>query len=453
MNLNGASRAGLCAALTAVLLAAGCGGNSNGKVAAATGLSPAADLGRQAFSDVALSASGTQSCASCHIASKAFTDGQVVPFGGLHFVPPATGDAGLRNTPTLMYASYSPDFFFDTDGTPTGGFFRDGRAATLADQAQRPFTTSFKMANASPDEVVQRLRTRPYLQQFIDLYGADSLNNPEVAVGHLAEALAAFQTEDESFHPFTSKYDFWQAGRATLTQQELNGLRLYNDPTRGNCAACHPSTSADGGLTPPLFTDFTYDNLGVPRNPNIPANDDAQTLAYVPYNSADGAHKYYDMGLCGPLRSDLGAQGANASLCGAFKVPTLRDIALTAPYFHNGEFPTLQEALSFYVTRDTDPSRWYPTDGAGNVTKFDDLEAVYGGEFVMNINVLGSDANYVGNVNTVEIPYNRKFGQTASLSPADIDDVIAFLCTLTDGYDPQHPENYTLPAQCAATSP
>jgi cytochrome c peroxidase len=431
------------------LLCAACGGSGAGSPAASSSLSPAAALGQKLFFDTALSASGQQSCSTCHAPAAAFSDpdGRSVPLGG-----PNMDLLGFRNTPSLTYASFTPAFHFENDGTPVGGFMRDGREASLVSQAQGPFLRPFEMANADAAEVVTRLKTRPYLDEFTALYGTAVLDNPSAALQNIGEAIAAFETEDADFHPFTSKFDYWLAGQAQLTSQEINGLRLYNDPTRGNCAACHPSTSADGGLTPPLFTDFTYDNLGVPRNTGIAANDDAQTLSYVPYNGDDGVHKYYDMGLCGPLRTDLGAKGANAALCGAFKVPTLRNIALTAPYFHNGEFATLQEALSFYVTRDTDPSHWYPTDAGGNVTKFDDLEAAYGGNFVVNINVPGSDDGYAGNVNTVEIPYNRKLGQTASLSPDDIDDVIAFLCTLTDGYDPQHPENYKLPAQCTTVS-
>ncbi len=98
---------------------------------------------------------------------------------------------------------------------------------------------------------------------------------------------------------------------------------------------------------PPLFTDFSYDNLGVPRNAAIPANDDPT---------------YFDLGLCGPFRDDLATA---RDLCGAFKVPTLRNIALTAPYFHNGRFATLAQALAFYVRRDTNPEEWYSVDVGG----------------------------------------------------------------------------------------
>jgi cytochrome c peroxidase len=151
----------------------------------------------------------------------------------------------------------------------------------------------------------------------------------------------------------------------------------------------------------PLFTDFTYDNIGVPRNRNIPDNADAG---------------YFDLGLCGPLRTDLSRR---EEFCGAFKVPTLRNVALTAPYLHNGRFATLQEVVDVYVTRDTDPQKWYGGSGERHSRKFDDLPG-----------------RYFGNVNTTEVPYDRHPGDAPALSPSEIDDVVAFLQTLTDGYQP-----------------
>jgi cytochrome c peroxidase len=232
-----------------------------------------------------------------------------------------------------------------------------------------------------------------------------------------------------------------------LTAQELNGLELFNDPTKGNCAACHPSTSGNG-VTPALFTDFSYDNLGVPRNTRIPANNQDTAPGYTPQNGTDGVHSYYDLGICGPFRDDGGRDLFGQ--CGQFKVPSLRNVALTAPYFHNGQFSSLQDAVSFYVTRDTNPENWYPTAPDGTVTKFDDLPPLYGGQFAVQAGVVGSDAGYVGNVNVLEIPYNRHIGDAPALTPAEINDVIVFLCTLTDGYDPTNPAALVLPAQCTA---
>ena len=344
----------------------GTGASSSGATApAGTGasgdLSAAAQLGQKIFIDTALSASGRQSCATCHVAQYAFTadpaasgpdHGLPVPLGG-----PGMNLPGFRNTPSLMYLSYSPNFYFDSGGNPYGGFFRDGRATTLAAQAALPFVSSFEMANADAAAVVATLQTRPYLPDFVALYGSSVLLIPTTALQRMAEALAAFETEDGEFHPFTSKYDYWQKGQAQLTAQEQHGLALFNDPSNGNCAACHPSTSADG-MTPALFTDFSYDNLGVPRNYAIAANSAATAPSYTPFNGTDGIQTYYDLGICGPLRDNNGKD--LFGLCGQFKVPTLRNIALTAPYFHNGRFATLQDAIGFYVRRDTNPEEWYP---------------------------------------------------------------------------------------------
>jgi cytochrome c peroxidase len=434
-----------------------CGGGStsvdSGGGSTAPELSASAKLGEKIFADKALSVSGQQSCATCHVAAYAFSadpsndgpdHGLPVPLGG-----PNMDQPGFRNAPSLMYASFAPAFYFDSDGGPNGGFFRDGRAATLADQAVQPFTTAFEMANPDAASVVERLKGRPYLADFTALYGADVLNDPVTALQRMGQAVAAYETEGQEFHPFTSKYDYWLKGQAALTDQELRGLGLFNNPAKGNCSACHPSTSGDG-VTPALFTDFSFDNLGLPRNMKIPSNTAATAPAYTPINGNDGIESYYDLGICGPLR-DNGTLNLSG-VCGQFKVPTLRNIALTAPYFHNGQFPTLGKAIGFYVRRDTNPDQFYPTAADGSVTKFNDLPSLYGGQFVVIINQPGSDAGYLGNVNTSEIPYNRVMGDQPALDADEINDMIAFLCTLTDGYDPKNPTALVLPAQCQAAA-
>jgi cytochrome c peroxidase len=458
MQIQSAGRLALALIVSSVIIACGGGGSDASSrtpppSSPASSLSAAALLGQKIFSDRALSVSGEQSCASCHVAQVAFT-ADPTPAGPDHGLPVALGgpnmdQPGFRNTPSLMYLSYTPAFFFDSDGSPNGGFFRDGRAATLADQAIEPFTTPFEMANADAAAVIAKLETRPYLGDFESLYGSAVLDDPATALQRVGAALAAFETESEQFHPFSSQYDFWLAGKAQLTAQERRGLGLFNDPTKGNCAACHPSTSANG-VTPPLFTDFSYDNLGVPRNTSIPANSDTQAPAYTPSDSDDGIHTYYDLGICGPLRNNTGQN--LSGVCGQFKVPTLRNIALTAPYFHNGRFTSLKDAIGFYVRRDANPEQSYPTLPDGSVTKFDDLPALYGGQFLVNVTEPGSDAGYVGNVNTSEIPYNRSVGGTPALSPDEINDLITFLCTLTDGFDPSNPNAQVLPAQCSAAA-
>ena len=392
----GAPRALAALWLSATVAACGSGGAASGQ--ASSKLSPAAALGEEIFSDAGLSASGRMSCATCHDPAHAHATGNpdvVVPAGG-----PALGTPGFRKSPSLRYLELTPPFFFSSDGTPTGGFNRDGRADSLVDQAERPFLASHEMANGSPDEVIAKLKAAPYAEEFRAVFGADILDTTDAAFERMRFALAQFQMEDPQFHPFDSKYDLYLAGRATLTPRELQGLALFNDPDKGNCAACHPSgRGADG--SPPLFTDFTYDNLGVPRNPAITAN-------------ADPA--YFDLGLCGPFRTDLAQR---TDLCGAFKVPTLRNVAVTAPYFHNGRFKTLKEAIGFYVRRDTHPEEWYSRNPDGSVDKFDDLPP-----------------QYRSNVNVTEVPYNRGLGDAPALTPEEIDLVVEFLGTLTDGYQP-----------------
>jgi cytochrome c peroxidase len=385
-------------ALTLSSLLAGCGGGSgdsasSSNLPAETALSAQAQLGERIFSDVTLSASGRQSCATCHVEASGHAPDNALAaqFGG------ALLDLqGSRNAPSINYLSFNTSFHFDSEGTPTGGFFWDGRVNTLQEQAGKPFLQANEMANTSVSELIGRLSRASYADEFKKVFGDDIFSRPDDAFDRLTLALQAYQREDTGFRNFTSKYDEFLRGNVTLTDQEMRGLALFNDPAKGNCQACHPSAkAADGSF--PLFTDFTYDNLGVPRNPELTQNADAS---------------YYDLGLCG--RSDLASR---ADLCGAFKVPSLRNVGIRHAYFHNGRFKTLKEVVTFYVQRDTNPEKWYPLNADGSVKKFDDLPV-----------------EYHANVNTTEVPYNRQLGGTPALSDAEVDDVIAFLQTLTDGY-------------------
>lgn len=378
----------------------GCGGGGSSaseesSTSETTTLSASAALGKKIFFDATLSASGQQSCSSCH--DPAF--GHAAP-NALAAQPGGVKMElqGGRNSPSIRYLSFNTRFAFAADGTPTGGFFWDGRANSLQAQAGGPFLNPVEMANTSKAEVVARLAATSYAAEFRNVFGANVFNDVDTAYARLTLALARYQQEDSAFHPFDSKYDAVLRGQATLTAQETRGLALFNNPRKGNCVACHPSTkAADGSF--PLFTDFTYDALGVPRNTELTVNADAS---------------YYDLGLCG---RNLGDLTARTDLCGAFKVPSLRNVALRQAYFHNGVFKTLKEALTFYVQRDTAPEKWYPLAADGTVDKFNDLPAAYR-----------------RNVNTSEAPYNRKLGQSPALTDSEIDDVIAFLNTLSDGY-------------------
>lgn len=396
----------VAACALAVLLTA-CGGGSSvassaSPAAAAPALPPtqlaatttAADLGKMIFRDTSLSASGRLACASCHDPDNAHaqTNDLAAQLGG-----PDLATQGSRAVPSLRYLNLTPRFVI-ADGAASGGFDRDGRAQSLAEQAKRPFLAAHEMANADPAAVIAKLQQAPYAEQFRALFGPAIFDDPATAFDRVLLALQRYQNEDASFHPFDSKYDQFIAGKAILDPAELRGLALFNNPTKGNCAACHVSAKGPDGA-PPLFTDFSFDNLGVPRNPALAVNRDAT---------------YYDLGLCGPDRTDL---AASRSLCGAFKVPTLRNVATRRVFFHNGRFNNLRDVVAFYVRRDTNPEEWYPSAADGSVLKFDDLPA-----------------DLRANVNITEVPYNRKRGEMPALSAAEIDDVVRFLGTLTDGY-------------------
>ena len=389
----------LCRALGLIALASlvslsGCGASTSTDSATSqateSNMTPAAALGEQIFKDLNLSEPSGRACASCHDVSKAHASNNTVEPGAV------AGRFGFRNAPLLRYLKFAPDFGYGDDG-PLGGFFRDGRARNLTDQAQRPFVNHNEMNNADALAVIVKLSAAPYAAEFARVWGEKIFDDPLNAFNKVAASLAAYQREDPDFAPFSSKFDLWLAGKEKLTERELQGWALFNDLEKGNCAACHPSKGPDP-KTPPLFTDHTYDHLGLPRNPSIAANADPQ---------------YFDLGLCGPTRLDI----SGAALCGAFKVPSLRNVALTAPYFHNGIFTSLRDAVKFYVTRDTQPELWYPADAAGVVRKFNDLPE-----------------KYQGNVNSTEVPYNRKPGDEPALNDAEIDLVVEFLSTLTDGF-------------------
>lgn len=384
--------AALALALAAGALGlAACGGSGGGAPADASPERIAA-LGARLFADPSLSASGQQSCASCHDAAHAHGPPNVLPTqpGG------ATMDQqGARAAPSIDYASFAGPFRFDASGRPVGGLFWDGRAATLQEQAGSPLLSPLEMANNTRAEVVSRLSRAASADEFRALFGADIFSRPDSAFERATFALQQVQ-QGVAFRPFSSKFDAVQRGAAAFSAAEQRGLALFTDPAKGNCAACHPATPRPDG-SPPLFTNFGYENLGVPRNPALLRNEDGL---------------YFDLGLCG--RGELITR---LDLCGFFKVPTLRNVARRGSFFHNGRFGTLREVLDFYATRDTSPERWYPRDEAGTVLKFDDLPP-----------------HLRGSVNTRTPPYaGRVAGGTPALSEAEITDLLAFLLTLNDG--------------------
>ena len=363
-------------------------------------------LGEKLFFDPSLSGSGKLACASCHSPSHAFgpPNALSVQLGGNDMHQP-----GFRAVPSLRYLQSVPAFtrhFHDSDDEgdesvdagPTGGLTWDGRVDHGADQARIPLLSSFEMGS-TPAKVAAAVKASPYAEDFRRTFGANVFDSDDKAFASVLESLEAFEQTPEKFYPYTSKFDAFLAGRAKLNDAEMHGLRLFNDESKGNCASCHISQRAKDG-SPPQFSDFGLIAIGVPRNRALPINR----------NPA-----FHDLGACGPERQDLKGQD---EYCGIFRTPSLRNVATRKTFFHNGIYHKLEDVVRFYVERDTNPEKFYPVSKKGVVEKFDDLPK-----------------KYWENVNT-EPPFDRKKGEKPALDEAEIRDVVAFLGTLTDGYDP-----------------
>jgi cytochrome c peroxidase len=399
------TRIGTVGALLLSTLAAARAAEIPARSAAVRALSAQALLGRQLFFDASLSASGRLSCASCHSPEHAYgpPNALAVQLGGA-----ALDLQGVRAVPSLRYVlNRTPLWHKEYEASPAerllgkaeppaGGFGWDGRFDSLHAQATFPLLAANEMANADAASVVGRVRQSACAPMFRKLFGARVFEDPQAAFADVLLALERFELEDASFRPYSSRYDEYLDGKLALSAAEQRGLALFDDPKGGNCASCHlDRKGADGSH--PLFTDYEHEALGVPRNPELAANADPN---------------YFDLGLCGPLRTD---QSAQRRYCGLFKTPTLRNVATRGVFFHNGRYHTLREALKFYVTRDTDPQLWYPARAAGVIEKFDDLPPALR-----------------ENIDVIDEPLTRSAGQAPAWSEAQIDDVLAFLQTLTD---------------------
>jgi len=290
-----------------------------------------AALGRLIFDDPALSRPPGQACADCHAARVAFRDPEsdhATSAGAI------ASRFGARNAPSTMYAPYIPELVLDPiAGEYTGGQFWDGHAAALEDQAALPLLNPIEMNNPDKATVVAAIARAPYARRFAATFGP--LDDVDAAFAHVAEALAAYE-RSPAMSPFDSKYDRYLAGTASLTAEERRGLAIFEDPARGNCASCHPSRPGPDGA-PPMFTTYGYANLGVPRYANSAFFTQPRAL-----NPAGPS--YIDHGL-------MGTTGAPRD-DGRFRIPTLRDVARTAPYGHNGYFASLPYILDFLNTRD-----------------------------------------------------------------------------------------------------
>jgi len=372
-------------------------------------------LGRAMFVDPGLSAGGRLACATCHDPAAAFGPSARTPSP---FADADPAHAGTRAIPSLRYAQFAGRFTEHAiddeethggDGGPAGGLTWDGRADTARAQARLPLFDEREMANADDAALARRLAVAPYAAQFrqaVSAPGRDVFADPRQVVAWMALAFEVFEQAPE-FAPFDSRYDRFLAGRASLSAAELRGLALYRDPAKGNCDTCHPSRRSASGRAP-LFTDAGFIAVGAPRRADLPPLAASAAVA-APGSRARGAE--VDLGLC---RSGRPGLGDDASFCGRFRTPTLRNVALRTRLFHNGAVRSLRDAVAFYATRDTDPARWYPRDADGRVHAYDDLPA-----------------QWVPFVDRAP-PFAPLPGGVPRLDEREIDDIVAFLRTLTD---------------------
>ena len=328
-------------------------------------------LGKLIFNDITLSEPAGQSCATCHDSSKGFSDEK-------HRVVSPGAIASLfsqRNSMSICYAKYVPELYYnDSDSTYVGGLFWDGRSPSLQDQAGLPLVNPVEMGNADKSAVVEKVKRAAYYPQLVRIYG--KTDNTDSIFAYITDAMAAYESSKE-VSPFSSKFDAYLKGKCKLTKQEMRGMELFQD--KGQCANCH-IMDRDEQAHRILFTDFTYDNLGIPKNPDNPHYKVPAKYFLLTPDSID-------LGLGAIVKSD--------SENGKFRVPTLRNVEMTAPYGHNGYFNTLEDIVHFYNVRDV--GNEYPP------------------------------AEYPATVNREEM---GNLGLTAG----EESDIVAFMKTLTDGY-------------------
>jgi len=331
-------------------------------------------LGKFLFFDQSLSKNSNQSCATCHDPAVGYTgpDSAINAHGAVY---PGSEPAlfGNRKPPAAAYAGDSGLLSHDpTSGIWVGGMFWDGRATgeflgdPLAEQAKGPFLNPLEMALASPEDLCNKVKAGSYTALFAQVWGtgAPDCADADMVYDQIGKSIAAYERSWE-VNPYSSKFDlFWDKAKSKrldvtkittgnytkyrrlgLTDAELYGLAMFNDPMSANCASCHSLQPGSKGY--PLFTDYGYDNLGMPKNLENPFYNN---IAYNPDGSA-----WVDTGLGGYLGSiqDPGASGQ----LGKMKVPTLRNVdkrpygTFVKAYGHNGYFKSLDDIVRFYISR------------------------------------------------------------------------------------------------------
>lgn len=347
------------------LLVPGFAGACLAVAAAASGLADAnpyptpEKLGEALFHDTNLSLNRQQACATCHMPDRAFSDRHDIHHGNAVSLGDDGRSFGDRNAPSATYAALSPPFHKDADGTYIGGQFWDGRAKTLEEQAGGPPLNPVEMGMADEKAIAARIAENgDYVKAFEAFYGKDALEDPKTAFAAATSAIASFERTAE-FAPFDSKYDRYLRGEAKLTDQEELGRTLFFSKQFTNCNLCHDVKARDGRIEGATFTSYKYFNIGVPANP------DARKL-----NGAKA--DYVDPGLAANPHV-----GADPMQRGKFKVPSLRNVAVTGPYMHNGVFNDLSTVVLFYnkynskkKSRQVNPEtgrRWAPPEIADNI--------------------------------------------------------------------------------------
>lgn len=374
-------------------------------------LSAKEQLGKLLFFDKNLSAPEGQSCAACHGPEVGFTGpDEELNKGGAVYEGAERSRFGNRKPPASSYGGDSPVLHFDKKKkTWVGGMFWDGRATgtrlkdPLAEQAQGPFLNPLEQNIPDIKTVCIKIKNSSYAALFEKVWGKGSLENVSATYDRAAKSIAAYERSKEA-NPFTSKFDYWLRKRVNLSEEENRGLKLFEG--KGKCAECHPSKRGPKAA-PPLFADFTYDNIGIPKNPKNPFY--AMPSQWNPEGAA-----FVDTGLGGYLKE----AGYKASVyepeIGKFKVPTLRNVdKRPSPNFvkafgHNGYFKTLKEIVHFYNTRDVLPRCEKMSDPRPGLNCWPEPEVS------SNLN-----KKELGNLGLTEDEENA---------------IVAFLKTLSDGY-------------------
>lgn len=323
--------------LTIFLSACQNGESFNKDVKSNHGITDKAQLGQLLFNDVNLSLNRQQSCATCHNPAHGFIDNRTDNNGERFATSLGTDQSsfGDRNAPTAAYAQLSPPFQWqkharfnsqqpDYEGY-VGGQFHDGREKNLAGQAGGPPLNPVEMKMPNKTQVIERLQENSiYINAFKDFYGQQVFENPDKAYQAMTDAIAAFE-KTSLFAPFDSKYDRVLKGEEQFSFKELSGKSLFFSQQFTNCATCHQAKP--NGHAKETFTNYEYHNIGVPSNPDL-----EKRLGKA----------VNDIGLLNnPSIVDVKQQAK-------FKVPTLRNIAVTGPYMHNGVFKDLKTVIEFY---------------------------------------------------------------------------------------------------------